>query len=358
MIFLLVLFLLFTPFFSFLAPVSISRLYTIGREGCFFVIIFYWGITFLMHRKKLTKSQIFVLLLIVIEFVYFIFSSNKTISYFILYISGPLLFLSISSFTNKNIISLINKICLLLFFFIIINLILYNKQQLLIEHSRIDTITILRNLYRDKRIRFFGLMFQPTIMAFICVTGLIICDGLIKKIISFFAWYLTGARSFIPGVLISSYFEIKKKKRLLLFFIFLPLFILIVYLFLNSTDASLLVHFDDLFYRGPKLVLENFYGRGFGYYLNLESDIYYYCIGFGVWGGVVYIICFISIFFDYNKRSIRKNSTIIKGRMLLIIYCIGAFFIPFSLQRPLSNIFWIVEGLIYSYRRQLCKKVQ
>ena len=156
-------------------------------------------------------------------------------------------------------------------------------------------------------------------------------------------------------VFFSIYDNLKKNLKIYLSFIFLIIGGFLVFLIIKDPDASILKHLDDLFVKGPLLVIENLYGCGFSKEIGIESDLILYFIRIGCCGGVLYIALFISLFHCYSKKSITNDYLIKRGKHLLIIYFIASIFLPLTLQRPISNMFWLYEGLVYSYRRQLCK---
>lgn len=368
MVVLLIIFLLLSPFFSFLCPVSISKIGVLGREACF---LYFTGMFLLRLLRGITfsRTQLAVVFFILIEFMYSLFSPSKSTLIYaaLIYISGPILFISLSSLNIRNVKGKIHMIIFIIIVFIIINLLLYKYQPLIIAVSRVPPVDVKAHLYRNGEIRFFGITFMPTIMAFICVCALIFIFHYKKiKIIPLVGWYLTGARLFIVGFCMAIFIELKKKYKFYLSIFFLAVIFFLAYFSLNSSDISLIRHFDDLFVRGPTLVIEHFYGCGLGNIaafpggekIALESDIYLFFIQFGIWGGISYLVIFCFMFKDLYRKSIRHDSVIKKGRILLVVFFCASFFLPITLQRPIGNLFWIFEGLVYSYRRQLCRTVR
>lgn len=350
-------FLLLSPFFTFLCPHSFSRIGAVGREGLFILLILVSVIQFFFKKVKFGKTQIIIFMMVLIELLYWIISQGS-LTNIILYISGPLLFLTLSLLNIKRIKIKLNILTFIITLFVILNLVLYRYQVFLVAASRVDPIDVQRHLYRNGEARLFGITFMPTIMAFICVLCLIFNKKKIIQIISVITWYLTGARLFIPGYCFVLYCKLKRKYRIYLFFFFIIFSVLLSVLIIMNSDDSIKKHLEDLFIRGPSLMIENFYGCGLRKEIGLESDVYLYFIRFGLWGGGLYIICFVSIIRSYIKNNVYKDPIIRKGISLVIIYFIGSFFLPLTLQRPLSNLFWLFEGLVFSYRRQICKKIQ
>lgn len=109
-------------------------------------------------------------------------------------------------------------------------------------------------------------------------------------------------------------------------------------------------------------MLHYFYGVGLGNIrifnpqsdIGLESDIFLYSIQFSMIGLIIYIYLFIYLFNFYVKINKIKNDHIINSALLMLItYFIGSFLIPLSLQRIISNIFFITQGLFFLYGQQL-----
>ena len=150
MVVLLVIFLLLSPFFSFLCPVSISRIGVLGREACF---LYFAGMFLLRLLRGITfsRTQLAVVFFILVEFMYSLFSPSKaTLIYAaLIYISGPLLFISLSSLNIRNVKDKIHMIIFIIIVFIIINLLLYKYQSLIIAVSRVPPADVKAHLYRN-----------------------------------------------------------------------------------------------------------------------------------------------------------------------------------------------------------------
>ena len=357
MIIVLSIFLLLSPFFTFLCPVSFSRIGAMGREGCFFLLILFAGFKIFFNKVKFQRIQLVLFIFICIELLYcIIYPTNFGV--ILIYTSGPILFFTISCIKINNIPRKIRIITILTSLFIILNLLIYRYQYLLLAVARVNSDDVWQHLYRNGSIRLFGITFMPTIMAFICILSLVFSNNMLMKYISIFAWYLTGARLFIPGLFISIYHNLKKKFKVYLSFFFIIFGLFLIYYITSNADDSIIKHLDDLFVKGPTLFIENFYGCVFSKDISIESDLFIYFIRFGLLVGLFYTNIFFLLFRIYNKKTLFDDSIIKKGRNLLIIYFMASIFLPLTLQRPLCNMFWLYEGLIFSYRRQLCMNPQ
>ena len=359
-------------FFSFLCSYPISLYASILRELIFIVIIFMGFCQITIKKIPVYKVNVLILSFFVILFLYsfFIIEKSHLLYAFILYISGPWLFFSITQLINGRKVVKLNKLILLfIFWFVVFNLLIYPFQNaLLILSHDIEQTTINNHLFRAGKIRFFGLTFMPTIMGFFCIV--LICFSFCYKrwlvlfIIGCVGLYLTGVRLFFPGLFISSFLLQTKKNRFYLSFIYLFIASIVAVIFLQSDDPSLIRHFEDLFFYGPIIVFENFLGVGLGnigafnerILISLESDIYLYFIQFGIWGGCLYLLIFYKIYILYANHYIKNNLIIKISKVLLITYLLGSFLLPLSLHRAMSNLFWIMQALSYSYGVQLCKK--
>ena len=111
-------------------------------------------------------------MMFLIELLYWIISQGS-LTNIILYISGPLLFLTLSLLNIKRIKIKLNILTFIITLFVILNLVLYRYQVFLVAASRVDPIDVQRHLYRNGEARLFGITFMPTIMASICVLCLI-----------------------------------------------------------------------------------------------------------------------------------------------------------------------------------------
>jgi hypothetical protein len=340
------------------------------REGLLIVILIIAVLNILLKNfnRFIFSFQLFSLgYIIIIEFYAMFLSSKNALSSFILYASGPILFFSTpyNFFDEKNIKNLIKGILFILFGFLIVNMILYPFQSALLLVSDVDQLDVRRHLFRYTRngrqvLRFFGLTFMPTALAWISVIVLVSPFGkLVKKVMSFGVLYFTSTRVFFPGLVYVFYSKTKKKFRIYLFFVLLLMLIFLILYFSKGMDISLSIHLNHLFIEGPSLLIENIFGRGIGdINIGLESDIYMISIRFGIIGLCAYIGTFIKLYFFLNKKRIRDDAVVIFGRNLLLIYFIASWFIPLTGIRSTSNLFWILMALVSVYGRIECKKTK
>lgn len=349
-----------SPLFSFVFPSNWSTYNSLFREGILFFFCVASVVIFFLRKKdffKIYRSQMIILVYLgfVIVYSYLTQVKDRFLECFLLYTSGPIVFLTYTMLYGRKTRSKkdLDWINFLLLSYVFLSLLLYYFQPYLLVLSRIEDNTIYRHLYRDDTIRFFGLTFMPTTMAFLCILILFFSRKL-GKILGIIGLFLTGTRLFFPGVVLGWFNSLSKKKK----YCFLPIvaiFFLCGFMYFSlSRDISLRIHFNHLFIDGPKIVLENLYGVGLGNIavfnpesnIAIESDIYLYFVQFGVVGGLSYLSIFCSLFSIYMRTP--KNRFVYIAQFLLIVYFIGSLFLPLTLQRVMSNTFWLYQAILYS----------
>jgi hypothetical protein len=341
-------------------PSSIVSISAALRELTLLLIFIISIIKFLIksYSKKIYLFEIVTWFYIIIVFFYSSISeyNYELIQNIVLYVSGPLIFVFTPYFiTNQEKAKVfIKNTSIILFVYLIVNLIIFPVQYellLLSTAPQEDRIYLYRTTSDGSLIlRFFGLVFMPTSLGWICVVVLLSpFSKIIKKSMSFLSLYLTMVRLFYPGMAYAYFVSIKKVLRIYLFFILIPIVFLLLFYLSKNMDSSLNAHLQDILWNGPTLMIENIMGVGFNKTIKVESDIYMSVIQFGAWGGCVYIVVFLLLYNFLKKKEIKYDKIIIYAKQLTIVFFIGSFFLPLTSQRILSNIYWIIISVICSY---------
>jgi hypothetical protein len=352
---------------------SITIPYAVLREITFILLVvlaIFYGLC-KKRKKTIQIHEIFIFLYITIILLYSLVSAvikqgiedgENLLSKVITYISGPALFIAMPYyFADINKIEkIIQRYYVIFIVYLFINLLIFPFQYQLLFVSSVPQGNI-RNIIKGTNdsgefvFRFFGITFMPTILAWICVVIFIFPNNkIIIKFFSIISLYLTRTRSFLPGMALIYFNMIKRKYRIFLLPFIIMFLITVLYYSLNNLDtieSSASAHFNDLFFRGPPLIAENFMGRGFYSGIHLESDIYYNSIQFGVWGALIYIMIFLSFLIYLNKKCFANIKIVSYGKRLTIIFFTASWLFPLTNTRILSNIFWILASLTYTYAR-------
>lgn len=345
------------------------------REG--YILFLMFSLVVYFNRIQITKISVLILLYICSNFASFITSSNPNdaLSSFILYISGPIIFILLTSIplTKNTIQKLESNSDKLFVFFIITAILLFPFQKQFYSIFGLDKEKNFINLYRfttsgQLKPRLSGLCAHPTSMGAICLFVMIkhfFLKKNKKSILTIIPYYLSNTRSILVGTpfVWFSFLPIKKKVWIILT---VPFFILVfLYILLNTVlDSSILIHFEDLIKYGPKLLLGNIslFGNGHGTmspftskssFIHVESDLYIALMQIGLVGVLLYLIIFFYFIFillhDNNARSKYCAS-------VLICINVGCIFLSYYAVRFLSNYMWLELSFYYSYRRFLCQK--
>lgn len=340
------------------------------REG-YLIALFFFLVSTQYKKLYVNKFHFYLDIYIVLNIYAVLKSANKSDAFlsFLMFMSGPLLFLLLSSFSfNKRVYQQTRRRIKFLFsFFVLTSLVLYPFQEqfcALINHDP-------KMLYRWGRdghlwMRLGGLCLHPTTMGAVSIF-LIINLWLIKErkkiFISLLSYYYTNTRTVLLGIPFAFFSYQSRKKKILLILLASILLIGGVWFFFNFTfDPSALIHFADVFVKGPLLVWENksLFGIGHGMmspytldspFIHLESDFYITLMQVGYLGFFVYFVLCIGLI-----RVLKRDSNVYARYCLYIffIYNVGCIFFPLNTIRFISNYVWIELGLYFSYRRSLC----
>lgn len=367
-IFLIMIF--FSAFVTYLVPKEFSKLWSLGRECLYlFIVILLFNNLFSNKKIRIKKTSInlFGGLLIGCMMFYSCFTNNKAsvLSNLMLYVSGILLFLLLynSRYEVEMYFKVLEKINVLLILFILLNFLVYPFQKILITYADIDYSIVYKHLYRNGRdIRFFGLTYMPTVLAFVCVCIFCTYNGIWKqfvRVISLLGIVLTTTRVFIPGLVFGMYIKFKSKMKAILLIPLILLFGFLIYYLSISTESSIVIHLRDFLVEGPKLVGKFFYGIGLGNIemldstfkgISVESDIYLYSIQFGIGGCLIYLALLITVFVRliYCRRK-TNDQELDSGILLLVTYFFASFIFPLTMQRTINILFWTYEGIYLAY---------
>ena len=129
-------------------------------------------------------------------------------------------------------------------------------------------------------------------------------------------------------------------------------------------DSSLLVHFEDLFLNGPKLLLKNvnLIGHGHGTmspftskasFIHVESDLYIMLMQIGILGTALYTFIILRFL-----RTLKKDNNPSSKFCAFVVVCIniGCIVLSYYCIRILSNFMWLELALYFSKRRYICQK--
>ena len=300
---------------------------------------------------------------------------NDSLNSFILYISGPMIFVLLTCLPlkEKTVVDLEKKIEYLLVFFIIIALLIFPIQKQFYSIFGLNKGKNFINLYRftaggSINPRLSGLCAHPTSMGAICLfifVNRVILRKNKKSLWILIPYYLSNTRSILMGTPFVWYTFLPLKKKIWVTLLVPSFVILSIFVLLHSVlDPSALVHFADLLENGPKLLFGNLTLFGYGHgtmspftsessFIHVESDLYIALMQIGIIGVAVYL--FIMIMF---LRVLRKDNTVESKYCATILICIniGCIFLSYYIVRFLSNYMWIELGLYFSYRRNICQK--
>lgn len=346
------------------------------REG--YILFLFLSLFIFLDKLRFNKNLPIILIYIFVNFISFSISQNKedALSSFILYISGPLLFCFITSLPLKEkfLFKLEHSIIKLFIIFILIGIIIYPIQKEFYATFGIDSkLGNFINLYRispagKMKMRLSGLCVHPTTMGSICLF-VFLYEYLIfnrkKSVITAIPYYLSNTRSIIMGTPLCWYIFLPPKKKFWITFL-IPVCIIILVVVLTKTvlDSSLLIHFADLFLKGPELLFKNvnFIGHGHGTmspftsksnFIHLESDLYIALMQIGILGTGLYI--FMILKFLYR---LRKDNNPSSKFCAFVVVCIniGCIVLSYYCIRLLSNFMWLELALYFSKRRYICQK--
>lgn len=329
-----------------------------------FFLVFYKIITVDKFTLKISSYSKLLLLCVVLAVPY-VFISNylgEALITFILYFTGPILFILIASlnFSETTRKKLDFYFLLVMEIIFVLNMMFYFVQDIVISYLPAYE---LRNFSRTEKMRFLGIAIHPTntgfyFVYFISYLLLYKRDKLSSLIAGVF-FILTGTRSAILGT--PFYMFIKFKKILKILSLILGVsFLVVVYMLLvmgilnAHLDGSALKHLGDLFILGPEYMMKYPWGAGLGTVspynqehpiIHIESEMYLYMIQLGIFAFVVKMIFYIFVITKLLKVNSRKSNWLL---FILLTFMIGCMVFPLNDSRFIANFIWIMLGIEFS----------
>lgn len=329
-----------------------------------FFLVFYKIITVDKFTLKISSYSKLLLLCVVLAVPY-VFISNylgEALITFILYFTGPILFILIASlnFSETTRKKLDFYFLLVMEIIFVLNMMFYFVQDIVISYLPAYE---LRNFSRTEKMRFLGIAIHPTntgfyFVYFISYLLLYKRDKLSSLIAGVF-FILTGTRSAILGT--PFYMFIKFKKILKILSLILGVsFLVVVYMLLvmgtlnAHLDGSALKHLGDLFILGPEYMMKYPWGAGLGTFspynqehpiIHIESEMYLYMIQLGIFAFVVKMIFYIFVITKLLKVNSRKSNWLL---FILLTFMIGCMVFPLNDSRFIANFIWIMLGIEFS----------
>ena len=349
---------------SIIVPSSIVPLV---RETYFVYLFFLVFYKFLFADKLTIKISGYskILIFCVILAVPYVFTSNyfsEAIITFILYFTGPILFLLITAlnFSEKTRKKLEFYFLLVMGIICVLNMMFYFVQDIVVSYL---PAYALRNFTRTVKMRFLGIAIHPTNTGFYFVyfiSYLLLYKR--DKISSFIAgifFILTGTRSAILGT--PFYMFLKFKKILKVFSLIVGItFLVVMYILLvNGTlnahlDGSALKHLGDLFILGPEYMMKYPWGSGLGTVspynqehpiIHIESEMYLYMIQLGIFAFIIKMIFYTFVIIKLLKVNSRKSNWLL---FILLTFMIGCMVFALNDSRFIANFIWIMLGIEFS----------
>lgn len=337
------------------------------RELYLILAILYFFYTLTIRKKILCTRENNYLSLCCFLALPFIFQAGivRGISIYLLFYSGPILFLIISNLKfskaairnyNYFLSILLDSICL-------IGIVIYFFQNKIVNLFGYENFKQFFYQNGSGKMRLMGLGFHPTTTGFLVfyAMGRVFFrkKQYVRSIFYFIIGWLTNTRSALFGI--PSYIFVKTKKQrqiLLVIPMFIGLFV-IYKMFINKTiykflDASSFVHLLHLFVEGPQAAIKYPFGIGLGtvspyspppFVLHLESDFYLYSIQVGIINLVIYILSIITIVNKLKKDSSREAKYLL---FILLTFMLGCIIFPLHTLRFTSNFIFIELGFFFS----------
>lgn len=329
-----------------------------------FFLVFYKIITVDKFTLKISSYSKLLLLCVVLAVPY-VFISNylgEALITFILYFTGPILFILIASlnFSETTRKKLDFYFLLVMEIIFVLNMMFYFVQDIVVSYLPAYE---LRNFSRTEKMRFLGIAIHPTNTGFYFVyfiSYLLLYKR--DKISSFIAgifFILTGTRSAILGT--PFYMFLKFKKILKVFSLIVGItFLVVMYILLvNGTlnahlDVSALKHLGDLFILGPEYMMKYPWGAGLGTVspynqeypiIHIESEMYLYMIQLGIFAFVIKMIFYTFVIIKLLKVNSRKSNWLL---FILLTFMIGCIVFALNDLRFIANFIWIMLGIEFS----------
>jgi len=346
-----------------------SSIIPLVREAYFVYLFFlvFYKVTFVDKFTLKISGYSKLLILCVVLAVPYIFISNylgEALITFILYFTGPILFLLISSLsisdkTRKKIdfyfLIVMGIICVL-------NMMFYFVQDIVVSYLPAYELI---NLTRAVKMRFLGIAIHPTNTGFYFVYFisylLLYKRDKIFSIVAGIFFILTGTRSAILGVPFYVFLKFKKILKVLSLIVGISFLVIMYILLVNGTlnahlDGSALKHLGDLFILGPEYMMKYHWGAGLGtvspynqenpiIHVHIESEMYLYIIQLGIVAFAIKMIFYILVIMKLLKVNSTKSNWLL---FILLTFIIGGLVFPLNNSRFIANFIWIMLGAEFS----------
>lgn len=329
-----------------------------------FFLVFYKIITVDKFTLKISSYSKLLLLCVVLAVPY-VFISNylgEALITFILYFTGPILFILIASlnFSETTRKKLDFYFLLVMEIIFVLNMMFYFVQDIVVSYLPAYE---LRNFSRTEKMRFLGIAIHPTntgfyFVYFISYLLLYKRDKLSSLIAGVF-FILTGTRSAILGTPFYMFIKFKKIVKILSLILGVSFLVVVYMLLVMGTlnahlDGSALKHLGDLFILGPEYMMKYPWGAGLGTVspynqehpiIHIESEMYLYMIQLGIFAFVVKMIFYIFVITKLLKVNSRKSNWLL---FILLTFMIGCMVFPLNDSRFITNFIWIMLGIEFS----------
>ena len=329
-----------------------------------FFLVFYKIITVDKFTLKISSYSKLLLLCVVLAVPY-VFISNylgEALITFILYFTGPILFILIASlnFSETTRKKLDFYFLLVMEIIFVLNMMFYFVQDIVISYLPAYE---LRNFSRTEKMRFLGIAIHPTntgfyFVYFISYLLLYKRDKLSSLIAGVF-FILTGTRSAILGTPFYMFIKFKKILKILSLILGVSFLVVVYMLLVNGTlnahlDGSALKHLGDLFILGPEYMMKYPWGAGLGTVspynqehpiIHIESEMYLYMIQLGIFAFVIKMIFYTFVIIKLLKVNSRKSNWLL---FILLTFMIGCMVFALNDSRFIANFIWIMLGIEFS----------
>lgn len=350
-----------------LSVIGVSSVFSLVREAYFVYLFFLVFYKFLIIDKcvfKISGYSKILLFCLCLSVPYVFISSylNEAVITFILYFTGPLLFLLISSLniSEKTRTKFEFYFLLIMGIICILNMFFYFVQDIVVQYLPAYE---LRNFSRTEKMRFLGIAIHPTSTGFYFVYFvsylLLFKRDKIASLISGFFFILTGTRSAILGTPFYLFLKFKRLWKLVSLIIGIVFLVIIYVLLINGVlnahlDGSALKHLMDLFVLGPEYMLKYPFGAGLGTVspynqenpiIHLESEMYLYMIQLGIFAFLLKMVFYYYVIKKLLLINTRKSNWLL---FILLTFLIGCMVFALNDTRFISNFIWIMLGMEFS----------
>ena len=341
--------------------------FTLIREAYFiylFFLCFYKLI--IIDKLKIRLSDFSKLLLVCILYaVFYVFKSpylSNAIVTFILYFTGPILFILISSlnFSDKTRKRFEFYFLLIMGVICVLNILFYFVQDAVVGYLPAYE---LRNFSRTEKMRFLGIAIHPTTTGFYFIYFLSYLflfkhDKISSFIVGIF-YIATGTRSAILGLPFYMFLKFKKILKILSLVFGIALLVVVYILLVGGNlnahlDGSALKHLMDLFVLGPEYMMKYPWGAGLGTVspynqdnsiIHIESEMYLYMVQLGILAFIIKMVFYFFVIKKLLQMNTSKSNWLL---FILLIFMVGCMVFALNDTRFISNFVWIMLGIEFS----------